>query len=158
LAAGIEADPTPNDHDCWLFAYMGLIKEKQGKMEEARQWFERTEGYVYWLSILPVKIDSKFLYGEFLLRQGEPGKALEKFNFILDNCPNDYRSWYGLALYHASRKENTLALDMLEKALERYYPIPGPIYKEPLFNKIRKTKRFKALMAKHFPKTTAQKN
>lgn len=150
LAAGMEADPTPNDHDCWLFTYMGLIKEKQGKLAEAREWFEKSEAYPYWLSTFPIKIDTKLLYGQFLLRQKEPEKALEKFTFIVHNCPNDYRGWYGLALYHAYRNENTAALDNLEKALLRYYPVPGPVNEEPLFQHIRKTKRFKAMMAKAF--------
>jgi len=53
-----------------------------------------------------------------------------------------------MAAYHGKTSE---ALDWLEQSFERYCPRADLAYEEPLFKKIRKTKRFKALIAKHFP-------
>jgi hypothetical protein len=37
------------------------------------------------------------------------------------------------------------------KSLAFWYPVPEPILQEPLFKKIRKTKRFKEMMKRNFP-------
>jgi hypothetical protein len=44
-------------------------------------------------------------------------------------------------------------LDWLERALDNLYPDSESILAEPIFVKIRKTTRFKTLLAKHFPET-----
>ena len=56
-----------------------------------------------------------------------------------------------MALLAAARGDKTAALDFLEKALDNWYPRLEPILEEPLFKNLRKTKRLKAMKAKHFP-------
>ena len=57
----------------------------------------------------------------------------------------------GMALLAAGSGQKTAALDWLEKAFTRFYIDEMAILEEPLFKKIRKTKRFKAMMAKNHP-------
>ena len=59
----------------------------------------------------------------------------------------DITSWSGLLF----RRQLRAALDWLEKSLDNFYPEPESILAEPLFSKIKKTKRFKAMMLKNFP-------
>jgi len=58
------------------------------------------------------------------------------------------------ALLTAAQNRQDAALDYLEKALDYWCPEAQPILAEPLFKKIRKTKRFRVMMAKHFPDQT----
>ncbi|MBK9110020.1 MAG: hypothetical protein IPM92_17055 [Saprospiraceae bacterium] len=57
---------------------------------------------------------------------------------------------YGIAKFYAKKGKTNEALKWLEIALQRYYPIPEPIYEEPLFEKMRRKKKFKVLMIKYF--------
>ena len=65
---------------------------------------------------------------------------------------------YGFALLAAKKGKGQEALDWLEKSLDNFYPDSESILEEPLFKKIRNTKRFKTMMVKHFPETTPPKN
>ncbi len=69
----------------------------------------------------------------------------------LDKDPGNPKGCLGLARLRAAEGKTRDALDFLEKALDQYLPIPEPILKEPLFAKLRKTNRFRELLAKHFP-------
>ncbi|MBK8562638.1 MAG: hypothetical protein IPN76_04650 [Saprospiraceae bacterium] len=90
-------------------------------------------------------------YGCFLLRQKRGAEALAQFQNILSQEPNSWRGYYGMALFHVQKGEKNTALNWLEKSLDYWLPTPELANDEPLFSKIKNTKRFKALMHKHFP-------
>lgn len=95
--------------------------------------------------------ETRFRYGLFLLEEERFAEAQSQFQILCDTESLGYFGFYGLALFFAKKGQKTAALDYLEQALDRWYPISEPVYQEPLFKKIRRTKRFRTLMAKHFP-------
>jgi protein O-mannosyl-transferase len=90
-------------------------------------------------------------YGRLLMRQGRIEDAKRQFRLAEEFQPKCYEAQYGYALLAAAQKRQDEALDYLEKALDYWLPEAEPVLEEPLFKKIRKTRRFKALMEKHFP-------
>ncbi|MCK6692841.1 MAG: caspase family protein [Thermoanaerobaculia bacterium] len=118
--------------------------------------FRKAIEYTKDLSWLDIRIhnileSARFHYGQFLLAQNRDAVALNQFKTGLEEEPLGYYPAYGMALFAAKQGKKNEALDWLEKALDNWYPIPGPILEEPLFKKLRKSKRFKAMMEKHFP-------
>ncbi len=95
--------------------------------------------------------NAHFHYGAFLVHQKRLDEALLQFDQLLHDEPKGYTGCYGMALLRAQQGQMDEALNWLEKALDNWYPRSEPILEEPLFKNIRKTKRFKALMKKHFP-------
>ena len=93
-----------------------------------------------------------FLYARFLIDQKRYSEARQQYDRCLYWEPHGWRAPYGNALLALAEKgDKREALDWLEKALDNFYPEPESIMAEQIFKKIRKTKRFKALMEKHFP-------
>jgi len=134
-------------------AWMALYDEANGLIEEADRKFQfalHPANNYYWDEFID-KEEVYAMYGRFLVNQNRLADA--KNIFEQTNAIRFHRGWkgyYGLALVAAKSGKIRYALDNLEIALKNYYPIPEPILEELLFNKIRKTKRFKLLMKKHF--------
>ncbi|MGB5025468.1 MAG: tetratricopeptide repeat protein, partial [Saprospiraceae bacterium] len=104
-----------------------------------------------WDDFLPQE-ESHFLYGMFLIDQKRFQEAERMFLKSNEfSFQNGYMGWYGLACLEAKLKNEKAALQYLEKSLDCYYPRLDPLLKEPLFKKLRKTKRFKDIISKHFP-------
>lgn len=149
LNHALTLDPTPNP--CFIMdkAYLGLIAEKRGNISKAEDFFKQSEAYGYligsWRNL------ALYYFGEFLLRQNRKEEAKLKWEQIIKEFPRNCYGYYGMSLYYADQNNQNLALDMLEKSLDNRYPVPYPIFKEDVFKKMRKTKRFKAMMLKHFP-------
>ncbi|MFN0014482.1 MAG: caspase family protein [Saprospiraceae bacterium] len=135
-------------------AWLGNIAAAAGNTVEAEAYFQKamvSRGANALDQVEPME-ESCALYGHFLLSQNRLPEAEQRFRQALEwRRQNSAKGWYGLACLYAKKGDTTAALDCLEKALDNWYPIPGPILEEPLFKKIRKTKRFAALLAKHFP-------
>ncbi len=152
-------DNPDNSHFALAEAWLGQIAAEAGKTAEADAYFQKAmtaRGYSALDQAEPME-EACALYGHFLLRQNRLPEAEQRFRQALEwRYQNSSKGWYGLACLYAKKGEKTRALDCLEKALDCWYPVPEPILAEPLFKKIRKTKRFKALLAKHFPETTKQ--
>ncbi|MBK9335293.1 MAG: caspase family protein [Lewinellaceae bacterium] len=90
-------------------------------------------------------------FGLFLLRQKRAAEALAQFQKILEEEPNSWRGPYCMAIYYAGKGQDKQALDWLEKSLEHWLPTSKLMTDEPVFLKIRETKRFGQLLAKYFP-------
>lgn len=135
-------------------AWLGQLAADAGKTAEAETYFQKAmtaRGYSALDQVEPME-EACTLYGHFLLRQNRLPEAEQRFRQALEwRHQNSAKGWYGMACVSAKKKDLNQALDCLEKALDNYFPIPEPILEEPLFKKLRKTSRFRALMAKHFP-------
>ncbi len=154
-------DITDNSFYALAEAWLGQLAADAGNPIEADAYFQKAmtaRGYNALDQAEPME-EACALYGHFLLRQNRLPEAEQRFRQALEwRYQNSAKGWYGLACLYAKKGEKTRALDCLEKALDCWYPVPEPILAEPLFKKIRKTKRFGELMAKHFPKTLFNKN
>lgn len=95
--------------------------------------------------------EARYHYARFLLTQHRPAEAEAQLKAAEETDPRNPLNYYGMTALHAAQKQDREALDWLAKALEFYYPDYDEIMAEPLFQKIRKTKRFKALMKQYFP-------
>ncbi len=135
-------------------AWLGQLAADAGKIAEADAYFQKAmtpRGYSALDQAEPME-EACALYGDFLLRHNRLPEAEQRFRQALEwRHQNSAKGWYGMACVSAKKKDLNQALDCLEKALDNYFPIPEPILEEPLFKKLRKTNRFRALMAKHFP-------
>lgn len=133
------------------YALLGELKRKQGHPDAAEQCFKKAvAGRITWTTFEQFD-EIHLFYGRFLLLQNRDAEAQAQIEQCRELYPKGWRWPYGEALVAAKQGLQTEALDWLERSLDRYSPRAQPIYEEPLFAKIRKTKRFKALMAKHFP-------
>ena len=134
--------------------YLALIAEKQNNPFRADSLFQVAARSALHTSALEksfVNGPFRLRYGQFLMRQNRYEEAREQFRLAEEFQPKCYEAQYGYALLAAAQKRQDEALDYLEKALDYWLPEAEQVLEEPLFKKIRKTRRFKALMAKHFP-------
>ncbi len=139
-----------------LHQYEAIIAEQEGHFALADSFFR--EAFRFGLSNMVIVDSVSFFteplfedYGRFLLRQKRWAEATAQFQKLLEEEPNAWRGYLGMALFHAQKGHATEALDWLEKALDHWLPTPELANEEPLFSTIKNTKRFKALMAKNFP-------
>jgi tetratricopeptide (TPR) repeat protein len=133
--------------------YLALVAEKRGNYPKADSLFQAAFLAAPRVSALgKTFVYSKlcFYYGRFFMQQQRYDKAQEQFRLAEAFQPKCYQAQYGYALLAAVRKQPNDALNYLEKALDYWFPEAGPMLEEPLFKGIRKTKRFKALLKKHF--------
>jgi Tfp pilus assembly protein PilF len=145
----INTDPTPDAADhiarCWL----AKIESIKGNNILADSLFKQSFKYpknIKWAHEIGF-----CMYGDFLVEQNRYAEAIIQFNKSIDLIPLGYLPYYGLAKCYAKKGDQKSTLDFLEKALDRYYPISKPIYREPLFKQVRNSKRFQKLMNKYFP-------
>jgi tetratricopeptide (TPR) repeat protein len=153
IASNIEFNSSHMPHVRGL-AYLALLYKTQGRIQEAEQTFKKAivdhtelnsyQGKVYFN-------EAFFLYGNFLSEHHRYVEAEEQYQTINKNDYGCVFGFYGMATLRARQGKDKEALDWLEKALDWYFPRPEPIYNEPAFENIRKTKRFKAMMEKNFP-------
>lgn len=153
LMNALERYYVPTASKSLALAYLGLLGEKANDYKSAENYFNqaihfRPNEYVY--QSKPIKSAEYFFYGDFLLQQNRFMEAEEKFRIILSKDYGCIFGFYGMAKLCAKKKLRKETLDWLELALDWYFPISNPINEEPLFNFIRKTKRFKEMMNKHF--------
>jgi tetratricopeptide (TPR) repeat protein len=159
LEESMTIDPTPNLVSFSSKVCLANIAAKENKPAEAERLYREAFAWEHLeqmdaRSRLPVLEEGHFYYGYFLLAQNRLTEALAQFQSAHQAMPRSYLGEYGLAVYHARLGDKVKALDHLEQALDWYFPNSETILEEPLFKKIRKTKRFKALMEKHFPERT----
>ncbi|MCK6695066.1 MAG: tetratricopeptide repeat protein, partial [Thermoanaerobaculia bacterium] len=156
LHYALQLDTTPNEAHPLAYALLGAVATRENHPNEAEYYFQKAFSYYPDLfngyGGADFKNNGLCLYGDFLLAQGRLTEAEAVYREVIGRDPGHYMPYYGMARLLAAQKQTDEVMDYLEMALERWYPIPGPILEEPLFKKLRKTKRFKALMARHFPK------
>ena len=155
LQKSIGSDPGNRILQFFFDAYAAEMAWQQDRFAEADSLFQQAL-QMTGLTALDDRKDllreeTRFRYGRFLLEQKRFAEAQAQFQVLCYTEPLGYFGYYGLAVFFAEKGQKTAALDYLEQALDRWYPIPEPIYQEPLFKKIRQTKRFRTLMAKYFP-------
>ena len=134
----------------FILAYtlMGELEARNGHAQKAEEYF--VKGTTYQGDDF-FKEEALYRYGVFLLNQNRPDEAEKQFQLCLFLTHNHaYFGDYGLALLAARRGKNDLALDHLEKSLERFFPMKTYIFSEPFFSEIRKINRFNGLITKHF--------
>lgn len=151
-------DPTPDLTDITARIWLGNIAAKENNPAEAERQYREAFDWAYLSQFdardrQPDLEEGHFYYGHFLLNQNRLPEALAQFRACHKAMPRSYWGEYGLAVYHARLGDTAQTLDHLEQALDWYFPNSETILEEPLFAKLRKTKRFRALMAKHFPKS-----
>jgi len=133
------------------------IEEKEGNIRQADSLFQdafrvvipQNTALVVRLTAILESLQKD--YGLFLLRQNREPEALAQFQKILEEEPNSWRGYFCMAVFHAKKGHQKDALDWLEKSLDRWLPTAELVTGEPLFSKIRKTKRFETMMLKNFP-------
>ena len=152
----LDMDIMHGEFQILTFALLGELKDRRHKPQEAEGFFKKAIYFPYRWDQNYLKNEAHFLYGRFLAHQNRPAEAELQFEYALKISPKTWHYPLGMALLAAKNGRNNAALDSLEKALDRYYFDEVAIGEEPLFAKLHKTKRFKALLAKHFPKTTKQ--
>ncbi|MDO8368036.1 MAG: caspase family protein [Saprospiraceae bacterium] len=135
-----------------ILALLGEVKARQHKFYEAEALFKKAVDFPFVWDQNYNKIEVHFLYGRFLTHQNRPAEAQIQFDNALKISPKTWHYPMGMALLAAKKGRKSEALDWLEKSLSSYYFDEKAISEEPLFSKIRKTKRFKALMLNYFPK------
>ena len=138
-------------------AWLGTLSSQAGRIPEAETWFRQAIDFhpeLYSFNYKDQYSEARYLYGIFLTDQHRFLEAEAQYRVILDKDPGNPKGCLGLARLRAAEGKTRDALDFLEKALDQYLPIPEPILKEPLFAKLRKTNRFRELLAKHFPETS----
>ncbi|MBK9337467.1 MAG: caspase family protein [Lewinellaceae bacterium] len=141
--------------------YLALVAEKRGERLRADSLYQAAFRAAPRISALDksfVYCTIRLHYGRFLIQQKRHAEARQQFRLAEEFQPKCYEAQYGYALLAAADKRHNEALDHLEKALDYWLPEAGPMLEEPLFQKLRKTKRFQALLAKHFPETASNKN
>ncbi len=161
LRESLTIDPTPNMVSVFSKIWLANIAAKENQPAEAERLYREAFGWKHLSQTdardrQPVLEEGHFHYGRFLLGQNRLPEALAQFQAAHKAMPRSYWGEYGLAVYHARLGDTVSAFDHLEQALDWYFPNSETILEEPLFSKIRKTKRFKALLAKHFPETSKQ--
>ncbi len=159
LQRSLSSLKTPHPSQSYSLAWLGVIAQKRGTAAEAEAYFQQAisrHPELWTFDYTFVGSEIHVLFGNFLADQNRFAEAEEKYRKSIELDPGNYIGYYAMARFRARQGKQTEALDYLEKAFDRYYPIPRPIFEEPLFDKLRTTKRFKALMTKHFPKTAKQ--
>ncbi|MDO8368037.1 MAG: caspase family protein [Saprospiraceae bacterium] len=154
LQSSLSMLKTPHSYQGFSLAWLGVIAQKRGLHAQAESYFHKAvtlHPELWNFDGLQDGTEIHVLYGDFLADQNRFPEAEEKYQKSIEMDPGNYIGYYAMARFYSRQGKKSEALDQLEKALDRYYPVPEPILKEPLFKKIRKTKRFKALMLKHFP-------
>lgn len=144
-------DPTDNYSWRLSWALLGEIHARRGEFQIADSLFHKVVSFGDGLFKGFFRDESFFRYGKYLLAQKRYAEAEAQFREIGRILPKSYFYGYGMALLAARRDQPAEALDWLERALDNFWPDAEAVRTEPLFKKIRKTKRFKAMMAKHFP-------
>lgn len=148
LYKGIETDPTPDEADHTGRICLAQIEFLKGNLAKADSAFKEALKYPKGLKW---GMDFGYnAYADFLLNQNQDEVALFYYHKSIDLVPLNCEGPYGIAKYYAKKGNSNEALKWLEMALQRYYPIPEPIYEEPLFYKIKKTNKFKQIMKKHY--------
>jgi protein O-mannosyl-transferase len=150
LLEALTIDVSSNESWPVIFALLGEIKAIENKRDEAEAYFTQGVANTGFMGHF-FRDEAIFRYGRFLLAQKRPTEAEAQFREIAKILPKSYYHGYGMALLAAGRNNQTEALDWLEKSLENFWPDADSVLEEPLFKKLRKTKRFQALMKKHFP-------
>ena len=130
------------------YALLGEMKNRQGQYSDAEAFYKKALNKPFQWNDNPFKNEAHFLYGRFLVHQNRPAEAQIQFDNALKISPKTWHYPMGMALLAAKNRRKKEALDWLEKALNSYFFDITAIYEEPLFSKIRKTKRFKSLMLK----------
>ncbi len=132
-------------------ALLGEVKSGQQRPREAEDFYKKAVTYPFCFDQNQALNDAHFLYGRFLAHQNRAAEAQIQFENARKISPKTWHYPLGMALLAAQKGQKTAALDWLEKALGSFYLDKWAIEEEPLFSKIRKTKRFKAMMLKNFP-------
>jgi len=148
LFDAINTDITPDAADhigrCWL----AKIADLEGNVSLADSLFQ--DAFNYPLNLMWGREVGHFMYADFLLQHNRDELALSHYKQSIELIPFNYNAPFGISRYYAKKGNKKEALNWLEKTLNCYYPIPEPILEETIFKEIRKTKRFKLLMKKHF--------
>ncbi|MBK9337468.1 MAG: caspase family protein [Lewinellaceae bacterium] len=153
LREALVADPTYNGMWPLDWAILGEIAALRGDTAAAAQWFQKVVNDSYFFGYNATLDEAFFRYGKYLLAQNRSAEAEVQFREISVTLPRSYFHGYGMALGAAKRGKHTEALDWLEKSLDNFWPEAESIQAEPLFKNLRKTKRYRELLAKHFPET-----
>ncbi len=141
--------------NAFILAYIikAELAYKDGDNSKAELYFQKALQHTTGVYIFDkdFKEETMLRYGRFLMDQNRMEEARQQFETCVEYTnKNGYTGYYGLALLAAKEGRQELALDQIENALLHYHPLKSDFTQEPLFKKIRKTKRFKALMQQHF--------
>ena len=152
----VKVDTTPDPSFIVTFNQLAQIYAHEAQPDSAEYYFQKAINYYYprllgsW-GFKEQFAEARYHYARFLLTQNRLPEAEAQLKKAEEIDPRNPENYYGMAALHAAQKHDKEALDWLAKALEWYYPDYDEIMAEPLFKKIRKTKRFKALMQQYFP-------
>ncbi|MBK9337455.1 MAG: hypothetical protein IPM98_13150 [Lewinellaceae bacterium] len=147
----------PNPDVLYVDIFNGLaqIAAHEGLPDSAEYYFHKAIDYHFtrfgsWMD-RTYYADARYQYARFLLTQNRVADAEAQLLKAEEIDPRNPLNYYGMAVLHVAQKHEKEALVWLAKALEWYYPDYDEIMAEPLFQNIRETKRFQALMKQYFP-------
>ncbi len=99
-----------NEASAWN--YLGLVSEREGRLEEARGHYARA------LVIDPRHVDALVNLASLRLNAGELGPAEEIYRRVLELAPRSYEAYNGLGITLARQGRTAEAKKAFEKAIE----------------------------------------
>lgn len=113
----------PNHHRA--LAAMGklIVREKTPKANGARYsaecYFDRA------IRFKPNDVVVRMIYGNHLLKAGQPDRAMEQFKVAVSLQPENPNANYNLGLLYVQKKDYEQAKTYAKKAYELGFPLPG---------------------------------
>jgi|GEM_PF-6910996 len=168
-ATELDADNPDN------FYQLGIVYQQQSKYPEAAEaWEKALEGspgdeemlndltrlYLYDLkrydkaedraqTILrqdPKDVEARRMLGYAILYDGQPQRARQHFEQLLQQEPDNPRHYYSMAAFYSYQEEKKEAYEWLEKALQRGFRNTDLLREDPDLNNIRDSRRFRKLV------------
>jgi tetratricopeptide (TPR) repeat protein len=99
----------PSDPD--VLIQLGVLAAREKRFDNALEWFERA------LKVDGSRGDAHLLRAKALLQLGDDSKALLAFQDAIRWAPDDFESFYDLAVFLLQRNQGQDALPFLERAL-----------------------------------------
>jgi TolB-like protein/Flp pilus assembly protein TadD/tRNA A-37 threonylcarbamoyl transferase component Bud32 len=130
-------------------ALLALAHDGLGEPEKVREWNERAVAVgLRHVERHPDDARALYMVGTALIRLGEVARGLEWVDRALSLDPEDGGTLYNVACAYAQAGRTDLALDTLERALDRAVTNLPWIVNDPDWKALRDHPRFQALLAR----------
>jgi adenylate cyclase len=130
-------------------ALLALAHDGLGEPEKVREWNERAVAVgLRHVERHPEDVRALYMVGTALIRLGEAGRGLEWVDRALSLDPEDGGTLYNVACAYAQAGRTDLALDVLERSLDRTVTNLAWIVHDPDWKALRDHPRFQALLAR----------
>ncbi len=148
-----QMDKTQNGIFIWAWTGLAECNLKEGKIDEAEDYFKKAINYHFCGDGLDAPIpreEAYYLFAKFLMDQNRMDEAKQMLQKSIDERRMGYWGEYGMAVYYALLNDTDQALQYLEKALTNDFPHQDQIQKEISFKQLKNDLKFKQMMNKHY--------